>query len=94
MLDCERVRALLRQLDWSRGLNREGVLGILLDQNIALPNEFLSAIPAIEVFHSPDELLKKVPDIVWVIHGERERRARGLLENAQDTKRTRQRQAG
>ena len=94
MLDSERVRALLSQLDWSRGLNREGVLHILLDRNIALPNELLSAIPAIEVFHSPDELLKKVPDIVWVIHAERERRARGLVASSQGTEGTRQRQAG
>ncbi len=80
MLDAERVRDDLRRLDWSRGFDRDSLLRALLDRNLALPNEFLSAIPSLHVFSSPEELVASVPEVVWTIHAERERRAQGRLE--------------
>jgi len=92
MLDRNRVLEILRGLDWSKGLNKEGLLRILVDRNIALPNEFLSAIQPTDVFYSPDQLLQSVPDVVWTIHAERERRALGQVEIPRATERTRQAQ--
>jgi hypothetical protein len=80
MLDRHRVGDILTSLDWSPGLDREAILRQLLQRNVALPNEFLSAIEPTETFHSADEVLQSVPDVVWTIHAEREERARGWLE--------------
>ena len=82
MLDRQRVGDILNLLDWSNGLDREAILRQLLQRNVALPNEFLSAIEPTETFHSPEEVLKSVPDVVWTIHAEREELARGWLERA------------
>ncbi|HLG50360.1 MAG TPA: hypothetical protein VKY56_01855 [Chloroflexota bacterium] len=79
MLDRERVRELLGRLDWSRGMTRDDLLRALLDANIGLPNELISALPPTERFASPDDLLGRVPDTVWTIHREREERARGWI---------------
>lgn len=92
MLDRQRVSQLLSSLDWSRGYDKEGLLRTLLERNIALPNEFLSAIQPTEVFFSPEQLLRSVTDAVWTIHGERERRARGRVELLEATRRSRTRQ--
>jgi len=89
MLDRHRVSQILASLDWSRGFNKEGLLRTLLEQNLALPNEFLSAIQPTDVFYSPEQLLQSVPDVVWTIHGERERRARGQIEVVEAAERTR-----
>ncbi len=89
MLDRQRVSELLTSLDWSHGFNKEGLLRALLDRNIALPNEFLSAIQPTDMFYSPEQLLQSVPDVVWTIHGERERRARGQIEIPEAAERTR-----
>lgn len=80
MLDRQNVEQRLSQLDWSKGFTREKLLSALLEHNIALPNEFLSAIPPLEVFQSPKQLVQSVPDVVWTIHAEREHRARGHVE--------------
>jgi len=80
MLDRQAVQQRLSHLDWSRGFTREKLLSALLEHNIALPNEFLSAIPPFEVYHSPEQLVQSVPDVVWTIHAERENRARGHVE--------------
>lgn len=93
MLDREQVLQRLRTLDWSRGFNKDELLRALLDRNLALPNEFLSAIQPTEVFHSPEQLVQGVPEAVWTIHGERERRARGRVELVETTARTRTRPA-
>ena len=93
MLDYQSVLDLLRSLDWSRGISKEGLLRTLLDRNVALPNEFLSAILPTEVYYSPEQIVKSVPGVVWTIHGERERRARGHLKIVEATGRTRTRQA-
>jgi|GEM_PF-6541944 len=79
MLDRQSVPRILGRLDWSKGLTREKLLAKLLECNLALPNEFLSAIPPLEAFHSPEELIQSVPDIVWTMHAEREQRARGQV---------------
>ncbi len=92
MLDRQRVTQLLTGLDWSRGYDKEGLLRVLLERNVALPNEFLSAIQPTEVFYSPEQLLQSVTDVVWTIHGERERRARGRVEPNEAIRRTRTRQ--
>lgn len=92
MLDRQRVLQVLSQLDWSRGFNKEGLLRTLLQRNVALPNEFLSAIQPMEVYDSPEQLLQSVPDVVWTIHLEREHRARGHVEIVEATQRTRTRQ--
>ena len=89
MLDRQSVSQILGSLDWSHGYNREDLLQTLLDRNVALPNEFLSAIEPTEVFYTPGQLLQSVPDVVWTIHDERERRARGHLERAAATARSR-----
>jgi len=91
MLDRQRVGDILNLLDWSNGLDREAILRQLLQRNVALPNEFLSAIEPTETFHSPEEVLKSVPDVVWTIHAEREERARGWLERANASAKPRQR---
>ena len=93
MLDRQRVHQLLTTLDWSRGFNREGLLRAVLDRNLALPNEFLSAIQLAENFDSPDQLLQSVPEVVWTIHEERERRARGQVQVRGAAERTRRTQA-
>ncbi len=80
MLDRQRVGQLLTQLDWSTGLDREQLYRQLLSRNIALSNEFLSAIQPIDVYYTPEELIGSVPDVVWTIHAERERRAVGHLQ--------------
>lgn len=80
MLDRQEVLNRLRTLDWSRGFSKEGLLRALLDQRVALPNEFLSAIQPTEIYDSPEQLVDSVPDVVWTIHSERERRARGRAE--------------
>ncbi|MGH2459613.1 MAG: hypothetical protein ACRDIY_12190 [Chloroflexota bacterium] len=89
MLDCQSVLDLLRGLDWSRGLSKDGLLKLLLDRKIALPNEFLSAIQPTEIYRNPERLIQSVPDVVWTIHSERERRARGQVEVVEATERTR-----
>jgi hypothetical protein len=81
MLDRQRVGEILKSLDWTHGLDREAILRQLLQRNVALPNEFLSAIEPTETFHSADQILQSVPDVVWTIHAEREERARGSLEH-------------
>jgi hypothetical protein len=94
MLDRQNVGGILKSLDWSHGLDRESILRQLLQRNVALPNEFLSAIEPTETFQSADQVLQSVPDVVWTIHAEREERARGWLERtvapAKATQRTRQ----
>jgi hypothetical protein len=79
MLDRQHVLQDLATLDWSVGYDREGLLRALLNRNLALPNEFLSAIPPLELFYSPEQLVASVPAVVWTIHAERERRAHGQL---------------
>ena len=79
MLDRQSVQNILCRLDWSKGLTREKLLSALLESNLALPNEFLSAIPPLEVFRSPEQLIQSVPDVVWTIHAEREKRALGQI---------------
>src|SRR5262249_39580942 len=91
MLDRQRVGDILTSLDWSPGLDREAILRQLLQRNVALPNEFLSAIEPTETFHSAEEVLQSVPDVVWTIHAEREERARGWLERADASAKTMQR---
>lgn len=83
MLDRERVGQILAELDWSRCFDREELLLRLLDRNLALPNEFLSAIPPVDVHCTPDQVLTSVPDVVWTIHAERERRARANIASAE-----------
>lgn len=80
MLDRTSVLDRLRCLDWSRGFSKDGLLRALLDQRVALPNEFLSAIQPTEIYTSPEQLVGSVPDVVWTIHTERERRARGRVQ--------------
>jgi hypothetical protein len=87
MLDRERVRQILSRLNWSRGFDREELLRQLLERNLALPNEFLSAVSPVEVYRTPDQLLSSVPDVVWTIHAERERRARGPVQSGEATRR-------
>ena len=91
MLGREEVERRLARLDWSKGFNREGLLAALLECNLALPNEFLSAIPPLDLFTSLQQLIAAVPNVVWTIHGERERRARGCVQAVEATERTRQR---
>ncbi len=92
MLGCKEVVQRLAQLDWSHGFNREELSSALLARNLALPNEFLSAIPPLDVFHSPEQLVQAVPDVVWTIHAERERRARGTVQVPEAMERTRMHQ--
>lgn len=82
MLDRERVLEILRRLDWSAGMNKETLQRVLLERNLALPNEFLSAIDPADVFDTPEQLVDSVPEVVWTIHSEREQRARGRLQPA------------
>ncbi len=88
MLDREAVRERLARLDWSAGFDRDRLFQELLANNLALPNEFLSAIEPIEVYYSPAELVASVPDVVWTIHAERERRARGQIQKTAAERRT------
>lgn len=90
MLGREQTLERLAQLDWGTGYTRDALFRALLAQNLALPNEFLSAIPAIRTFSSPEDLVSSVPDSVWAIHEERERRAVGHLEIRQAAERTRE----
>lgn len=92
MIDRQGVLERLSRLDWSRGLDREGLYRALLERNIALPFEFLGAIPPLETFESPDQVVQKVPENVWTIHAEREQRARGQLDLPQAAERTRNQQ--
>lgn len=92
MLGREEVEERLARLDWSKGFNREAVLAALLECNLALPNEFLSAISPLALFDSPEQLIAAVPGVVWTIHGERERRARGRVQVSGAAHNTRQRQ--
>jgi hypothetical protein len=80
MLDRSRVREILALLDWTRPQDRESLLRQLLQRNLAVPNEFLSAIQPTECFQTPDEVIAGVPDVVWTIHGEREARATGRFQ--------------
>lgn len=90
MLDCPAVLKRLQSLDWSHGLNKEALQRVLLERNLALPNEFLSAIQPTEIFFSPEQLVQSVPEVVWTIHAERERRARGHVEIPEATEQMRQ----
>lgn len=89
MLDRQAILQRLSQLDWSQGFTREKLLTALLAHNIALPNEFLSAIPPLQVFQNPEQLIQSVPEVVWTIHAERETRARGHVEIPEAKERTR-----
>ncbi len=80
MLGRKEVCQLLATLDWSRIQDRESLFRQLLDRKVALPNEFLSAIQPTDSFGSPEDVVRSVPDIVWTIHAERERRAVGTLQ--------------
>ena len=80
MLGRQETIERLAQLDWANGFDREGLLRALVGQNIALPNEVLSAIPVLRTFASPEELVQSIPDSAWTIHEERERRALGHLD--------------
>jgi len=92
MLDRQAVVNILGSLDWSQGFSKEGLQRTLVQRNVALPNEFLSAIQPTEVFSTPQQLVDSVPNVVWTIHGERERRARGHVALVEATERTRTRQ--
>jgi hypothetical protein len=82
MMNRDRVREILACLDWSVPQDRDSLLRQLLQRNLALPNEFLSAIQPTESFTSPDDVVKNVPDVVWTIHAERESRAVGKFQPA------------
>jgi hypothetical protein len=90
MLGRQQTIERLSQLDWGAGFDRESLFRALLAHNLALPNEFLSAIPALRTFGDPEELVSSVPDVVWTIHQEREERAVGHLEISEAAQRTRQ----
>jgi len=82
MLDQQRVLEILSKLNWTNGYDRDRLNQALLQQNLAVPQEFINSLPPFEVFATAEEMLHSVPDVVWNIHADRESRARGHIEVA------------
>lgn len=94
MLDQQRVLEILGKLDWTNGFDRDRLNQALLQRNLAVPHELVSALPPFEVFASPEQVLHSVPEVVWTIHAERERRAQGRADSLAPTEPPRQRTVG